>query len=295
LFTLAVAGFVARQLASPLAQVIRDAWRSARTHGREGLAWGAVAVGVVILAGLLVYLLRAVWMLVLAVPDLFTKQHVEGMVIRLRNGYMAVDDGEHRRVRAWRTQSVNLAGVARGSVLRVTVGPRLGHVFAIEHVGSEPQRAGLAAAAVDTAPGTTVTRPVTTGPPLDLDAIAASTGVRLEQADGVQPPALPGADRAWMLTDGGKGRVMIVVSSDHHGAVPAGPDATGALFANRVLRLASRGGQAVAGMDGATWVDRRSMLTVRRGDRQVTVMVGLPDQPAERRLDVAKALVTAVL
>jgi hypothetical protein len=290
LFTLAVAGFIARQLASPLSQVIRDAWRSAKTHGWSGLAWGAVAVGAVIAAGILVYLVRAGWMLVLAVPDLFTKQHVEGMVIRLRNGYMAVDDGEHRRVRAWRVESPKMAGVARGSVVKVTVGPRLGHVFAIDHVGSEPERAGLAAAAVDTAPGTTVTRPVTTGPRLDLDAIAASTGVRLRQADGGQPPALPGADRAWMLTDGGKGRVMIVVSSDHHGLVPGAPDMAGAM-----LRLASRGGQAVAGMDGATWVERRSMFTLRRGDRQVTVMVGLPNEPSERRLDVAKALATAVL
>jgi hypothetical protein len=73
-------------------------------------------------------------MLGAAVPDLFVRREVEGVVLRIRrrekDSYLAVDDGAGTKIRAWRVEPAVLdgAGLGQGSPVSATVSPRLGHV-----------------------------------------------------------------------------------------------------------------------------------------------------------------------
>jgi hypothetical protein len=134
LFALAAAAVFARAAGPGLARAAGDFLDSARTSGRQTLALGIVAGAGVLLAVAAIAVLRAAALLVYGASDLFARRRVEGLVVRLRGGYLAVDDGTHPRVRAWRVESARLAGTRRGSVVRVTVSPRLGHVFHVEPV-----------------------------------------------------------------------------------------------------------------------------------------------------------------
>ena len=81
-----------------------------------------------------VWLLRAALMLNAAVPDLFARHEVEGVVLRIRrrekDSYLAVDDGSRSKIKAWRVEPTVLdgAGLGQGSPVSATVSPRLGHV-----------------------------------------------------------------------------------------------------------------------------------------------------------------------
>ena len=85
-----------------------------------------------------VWLLRAALMLRAAVPDLFVRQEVEGVVLRIRReekyAYVAVDDGTRSEIKAWIVPPAVLdgAGVGQGSAVSATVSPRLGHVSRLE-------------------------------------------------------------------------------------------------------------------------------------------------------------------
>lgn len=284
LAVLAGAALVGYGVARALAGGVGDALRSSQTSGWHGYALAGAAAFAVVVAVAALYVVRSAVLVALAVPDLFTRSHVEGIVIRMRAGYLALDDGVHARVRAWRVEPAKLAGVARGTVVRATVSPRLGHVYRLEPVDQRPHESGLRGAT--TALATPSSPP---GPGLDLAAVAAQTGVHLEVPPGVAVPAVPGADQAFLLTDGRSGKVFVMVSSDHHG--DGEPD-----LGRFVRWTIGRGSTPVAGVgEEASWGERRNVLTARRGDRRVTVMAGLQNLPAERRLDVARAIAASVL
>jgi hypothetical protein len=81
-----------------------------------------------------VWTARAALMLRAAVPDLFVRKEVDGVVLRIRRGekqsYLAVDDGTRSEIKAWLVEPAVLdgAGLGQGSPVSATVSPRLGHV-----------------------------------------------------------------------------------------------------------------------------------------------------------------------
>lgn len=129
---LVVFGTFVRTLAAPLAGAIGDFFDKARTEGQQTVALVATAIAVVLLAVLAVVVLRAAAMFLLGASDLFAKRNLEGQVLRLRNGYLALDDGTRPKVRAWRVEPARLGPATRGAVVRVTASPRLGYVSNLE-------------------------------------------------------------------------------------------------------------------------------------------------------------------
>lgn len=144
---LGAVAFVAIRLGPALAGAIGDFFDTARENDwREALTIAPIVLGVV--AGVLTMaLLRAAVMLVLAVVDLFARTTVEGLVVRLRDGYVAVDDGRRAEVRAWKVEPAKWTGATRGTVVEATVSRYLGYVFGLSPSGH--QRAGLESAPVD--------------------------------------------------------------------------------------------------------------------------------------------------
>lgn len=132
LFILAVFGTFLRTLAGPLAEAIGDFLDKRPPDDQRTVALVVTAVAAVVLSVLAVVVVRSAVMFLMGVSDLFAKRTVEGQVLRLRNGYLAVDDGSAPKVRAWRVEPARLGPAARGAVVRATVTPRLGYVSKVE-------------------------------------------------------------------------------------------------------------------------------------------------------------------
>lgn len=82
-----------------------------------------------------------VWTMLRAALDLISGQEIEGQVVRRRSysrgndktaRFIAVDSGRSDRVKAWLVPAGVYAWFREGTVVRATVGPRLGHVFQVE-------------------------------------------------------------------------------------------------------------------------------------------------------------------
>ncbi len=132
LFVLAVFGTFLRTLAGPLATAIGDFIDKRPPDDQRTVALIVTAIAGLILAVLAVVVIRSAVMALAGLSDLFAKRTVEGLVIRLRGGYVAVDDGASTKVRAWRVEPARMGAAARGAVVRVTVTPRLGFVRHVE-------------------------------------------------------------------------------------------------------------------------------------------------------------------
>jgi hypothetical protein len=130
-------GMVVRTIGPPLLEAIRD---FAPTSG-----WARLAeAGFGVMLGILGFVvLRGLALLVGGLVDLFARQEVEGLVVRLKGTYLAVDDGQRREVRAWRVQPLKLGGAVRGSVVRVHATRWLGYVSGVELVDRERSGAVL--------------------------------------------------------------------------------------------------------------------------------------------------------
>ena len=98
----------------------------------------AVAIVGLPTAAVAVWLARSALMLAAALPDLFVRREVEGVVLRIRReekyAYVAVDDGARSEIKAWIVPPALLygAGLNQGSPVSATVSPRLGHVSRLE-------------------------------------------------------------------------------------------------------------------------------------------------------------------
>jgi hypothetical protein len=120
-----------------------------------GLIWGAVSVILVIQVGdaigdgsilisavVAVPLLWSGWALSGAIPDLFGSRTVTGTVLRCRARarmlssrnepkywyYVAIDDGTHDRIAAYRVPEARYRSVRQGQTVTADVSPRLGYV-----------------------------------------------------------------------------------------------------------------------------------------------------------------------
>jgi hypothetical protein len=110
---------------------------------RAGTRSGGVAG--IVTAVVALPLLWSAWVLITAVPDLFTTRTVTGAVLRCRTRsrllssrndpqywyYVAIDDGTSDRIAAYRVSGELYHRVRQGQTVTVDVTPRLGHVRAI--------------------------------------------------------------------------------------------------------------------------------------------------------------------
>ena len=129
--------FVARIFFPLMADTLGDLFDSL-DDGFEPLDLLAVAILGLPTTFVAVWLVRSALMLNAAVPDLFVRREVEGVVLRVRrrekDSYLAVDEGTGTKIRAWRVEPALLycAGLTQGSPVSATVSPRLGHVSRLE-------------------------------------------------------------------------------------------------------------------------------------------------------------------
>ena len=125
--------FVARIFFPLMADTLSDMFDSL-DDGFEPLDLLAVALVGLPTAFTAVWLARAALMLAAALPDVFVRREIEGVVLRIRrhekHSYLAVDDGTGITIKAWMVQPAVLdgAGLVQGSPVSATVSPRLGHV-----------------------------------------------------------------------------------------------------------------------------------------------------------------------
>ena len=125
--------FVARIFFPLMADTLADMFNSL-DDGFDPLDLLAVAIIAIPTVFTALWLGRAALMLGAAVPDLFVRNEVEGVALRIRRGekhsYLAVDDGTAPKIKAWRVEPTLLdgAGLGQGSAVSATVSPRLGHV-----------------------------------------------------------------------------------------------------------------------------------------------------------------------
>ncbi|MGH9223568.1 MAG: DUF2207 family protein [Acidimicrobiales bacterium] len=129
---------LAIQIGPPLVELAGEVLDDSRGSDWEIWARIGVAVAGAVAAVAVAAVVRGAVMLAYAVPDLFSTRETEGLVIRIRGTHLAVDDGQSRKVRAWRVAPLRLGPATRGAVVRVTFTPRLGYVSRIE-----PGRQGL--------------------------------------------------------------------------------------------------------------------------------------------------------
>jgi hypothetical protein len=132
---------VARVFFPIMADVASRLASSVREDGFHPLdLLGLVLIGIPTLVTA-VWVVRAAVMLAAAVPDLFARLDVEGVVLRIRphekQPYLAVDDGTRSEIRAWLVEPTVLygAGLSQGSPVHATVSPRLGHVYQLGKPG----------------------------------------------------------------------------------------------------------------------------------------------------------------
>jgi len=137
LASLGVGLFVARIFFPPMldeASRLLDSTRHQGVHPLDLLGVALLGIPTVVTA---IWLVRTGAMLVAAVPDLFTRREVDGLVLRIRSHdkqpYLAVDDGTRTEIKAWLVEPAVLygAGLSQGDGVRATVSPRLGHVYSL--------------------------------------------------------------------------------------------------------------------------------------------------------------------
>lgn len=136
--------FVARIFFPTMLDTASRLVQSIKGHGVRPLDFLGLALLGIPTAVAAVWIVRSAGMLIAAVPDLFVRCEVAGIVLRIRphekRPYLAVDDGTLPRVRAWLVEPTVLYGAAlsQGDTVRATVSPRLGHVFSLGRPPSTP-------------------------------------------------------------------------------------------------------------------------------------------------------------
>jgi hypothetical protein len=100
----------------------------------------------------------AIWVLVRAVPDLWSRRTVTGEIVRARRRtqgmssgnqpkywyYLAVDDGSTDHIRAWRVRAPVWSGCYQGELVNATVTPGLAYVRSVEPATASPTEVAAA-------------------------------------------------------------------------------------------------------------------------------------------------------
>lgn len=237
---------------------------------------------VLILSGIGIYLTARflggairVWR---AIADLRHEDSVEGEVVKVHGGRVAVFDGKDEDIVAWLPPTPGQQ-FARGMRVRMRITPHLHWVNHIETLdgGVIPAAVPGRAAAASQSPfeGLGVALP-----PL-LATVQAATGLALTPADA--GGALPGAAQGF--SDAAGNAVMVASMR-----IPEGP--AGAIASMMMRRVAK--GAEVAGLGDSAWY-HGGTLVVRHGDQMLMVKADLKGRPDEAELETAKAVAAAAL
>jgi hypothetical protein len=267
----------------------------------------AVALAVAIFWGV-----ASVVLLSYALPDLKERRHVRGRLLRLREetsedgteAWIAVDDGTNTRdLRAWHLGHAVANDIIEGSLVDVSVSPRLGYVASITHVADAGSQLPARRDAPETesfigrfrgAMGTDSLADAQTARAVELAiaSIATTTGVHLSVRSHSTLPGAGIGREMWELVDGAAGRVLLRRDDQ-----ASWTQNRGCLSGMRILsRFTSRRGQRIAGVGKwASWSERRSMLTAYEHGAYVSVMVSLDTAPPTTRRDVAVALARQII
>jgi hypothetical protein len=266
----------------------------------------------VALAVAIFWVVASVVLLSYALPDLKERRHVRGRLLRLREetsedgteAWIAVDDGTNTRdLRAWHLGHAVANDIIEGSLVDVSVSPRLGYVASITHVADAGSQLPARRDAPETesfigrfrgAMGTDSLADAQTARAVELAiaSIATTTGVHLSVRSHSTLPGAGIGREMWELVDGAAGRVLLRRDDQ-----ASWTQNRGCLSGMRILsRFASRRGQRIAGVGKwASWSERRSMLTAYEHGAYVSVMVSLDTAPPTTRRDVAVALARQII
>ena len=243
---------------------------------------GFAAVAIVVGAYLVVRFLAGLIRLVRGARDFGKHVTVEGPIVKVHQGRIAVDDGHADEVVAW-FPPVGAPRLARGMKVRATMTPHLHHVTSATVLSTDGVQPDLLANA--TAPSMPVT-PVT---PVTIDAAAvnAITGLMLQPVDardvsrGEDGYLAAGASTA-AFSDGTN---MVAVAR----APAAGPALAMFSAAEHIP------GFLVTKVDGlggdASWIAGRT-LVVREPGSLLVIVANIPAADANRRLAIARELAT---
>jgi hypothetical protein len=132
-------GLVVANIFFPLmARTAGDLFNETKDQGFDPVNLLGVAILAIPTIVSAVWLVRSALMVWAAVPDLFARREVDGVVLRIRReekaSYLAVDEGAGTQLKAWLVPPALLdgAGLGQGSAVSATVSPRLGHVSRLE-------------------------------------------------------------------------------------------------------------------------------------------------------------------
>ncbi|HTE67150.1 MAG TPA: hypothetical protein VK942_00095 [Actinomycetes bacterium] len=173
---------------------LRD-WADGFTEADQAAGWVQAAAAVLAVTAVLVAA-WGVWTMLRAVLDLVSRQQVEGQVVRRRtysrgnnksDHYLGVDSGRLDKVKAWLVPAGVYDRFREGSLVKATIGPRLGHVFQVDLVSGSratapPLPAMVEAAEMPAVPGSDQgvgTAAVLTA---GLDGMLASPGIEVDPA-----------------------------------------------------------------------------------------------------------------
>jgi hypothetical protein len=294
----AVAIGLARLVLSGLADALLGEVRSARVS----VLW-AVSVGMtVIVLGAVGYAFVAAGKLLSGgLADLASRRDVEGMVLRARKFddrcYVAVDEGRARKLWAWRVRPEIYSGLSEHAGVTGRVSDHLGYVWRLVPVTApsptprEPVAgsAGVAVGPRGSGLGSGPAAP--TACPIDAATVRSVTGCDLEQlseGDAVGLRALAGRAR---LVEGaeygaqGVGHVMVGVVE---GSALDGLFGPLGWVPHRLRREVPGVGEEAFWLAGTT-------LIARKEGRTAIAVVALHHAPADRRLEMARALILPLL
>jgi hypothetical protein len=263
----------------PILDVLDTLQSDGAITGRTQLQIGAAIV--VVLSGIGLYLTTRflggairVWR---AIGDLRHENAVEGEVVKVHLGRVAVFDGKDDDVVAWLPPKPGM-NFGRGMKVRMRITPRLhwvNHIETLEGAAISEPTAGTASAGQGPFEGLGLALPSL------LATVQAATGLALAQAD--PGGALPGLAQAFRDPAGNS--VMVAAMR-----IPEGP--AGAI-ASMMMRRVAKGSQ-VEGLGEAAWY-HGGTLVVQRGDQMLMVKADLNDRPDEAEQEVAKAVAAAAM
>jgi hypothetical protein len=258
--------------------VLDDSQLGGQAQDRALLGFVALFLGVFSIAGL--YLVARffggvirVWR---GVGDLGKAKAVEGDVVKLHAGRVAIDDGKQRETVAWRPPT-GAPGVSRGDRVRVTITPHLHHVSRMEVLSSRP-------APADSPSTTSAGQPSGVPDAIDLGVLRRATGLELSPSGGRVSIGPNGSQQ--VFADGAGNLLTVRVM-----ALPP-------LALRAISTLSGKIGQRatpVPGLGGEAWWEPHAGLGVVVPGGLALITPQLQGQTADAQLAMAQRVAAVIL
>lgn len=206
--------------------------------------------------------------------DLGRPSVLEGEVVKLYNGRVAVDDGTLEEATAW-TPPLGAPGLRRGARVRVTHTPRLWYVSRVEVLEAAPELPATAVATAGDPPEPEAVLPLATAIGGAIGILRAASGLALQPAD---------AARAGPMTrrpmGDGAGRGITVSRMPLEGIAAKGAAAL-------ITRSAAEHGEPVEGLGtNAWWMSGHALIVCMPGEI-VTIEAAVQGGDADARREAA--------